>query len=275
MKNPQSHSAPTAVNGEIAASLAENAFATERPVRAGFEFEGSIAVVTGAGSGIGRAIAVDLANRGAVIWAIGRNQETLDATRRKLQKADALRAYQADFSIIEDFSELIECVKREYGRLDLLIHSAAVIYLAEMQTAVMSDFDLQYRVNVRAPYLLTQTCLPLLKRTKGQVVFINSSIGLRADRAGLGQYAATKHALRAVADCLREEVNRDGVRVVSVYPGRTATPGQAAVHRAEGKPYRPEFLLQPEDVASAVLNSLMLPRTAEVTDISIRPMTKT
>jgi short-subunit dehydrogenase len=90
----------------------------------------------------------------------------------------------------------------------------------------------------------------------------------------VGQYAATKHALKAIADCLREEVNPKGVRVLTVYLGRTATAMQEAVHRQEGRVYRPETLLQPEDVATMVVQALMLPYTAEVTDISIRPMVK-
>jgi NADP-dependent 3-hydroxy acid dehydrogenase YdfG len=103
------------------------------------------------------------------------------------------------------------------------------------------------------------------------VVFINSTAGLVA-RAGVAQYAATKHALRAMADSLREEVNADGVRVLSVFLGRTATPLQAALHEREGRRYRPERLVQPADVASLVVHALTLPRTAEVTDLTIRPL---
>jgi NAD(P)-dependent dehydrogenase (short-subunit alcohol dehydrogenase family) len=133
--------------------------------------------------------------------------------------------------------------------------------------------DWQYRTNVHAPYLLTQALLPLLRRQQGQVVFINSSVGLIA-RGQVGPYAATKHALKAIADSFREEVNAEGLRVLSVYLGRTASPMQAKIHAMEGKAYHPEYLLQPSDVAAVVLNALCLPRTAEVTDISIRPMRK-
>jgi NADP-dependent 3-hydroxy acid dehydrogenase YdfG len=77
-----------------------------------------------------------------------------------------------------------------------------------------------------------------------------------------------------LADSLRDEVNADGIRILSVYPGRTATPRIEALHAKEGRPYQPGLLLQPEDVASVVLNALTLPWTAEVTNISIRPMQK-
>ena len=88
------------------------------------------------------------------------------------------------------------------------------------------------------------------------------------------QYDSTKHALRAIADSLRGEINEHGVRVLSVYLGRTASEMQEQICQMEGKPYRPELLLQPNDVASVILNALSLPRTAEVTDIWIRPMIK-
>ena len=77
-----------------------------------------------------------------------------------------------------------------------------------------------------------------------------------------------------MADALRAELNPDGVRVLSVFPGRTASRMQEAVHRGEGRPYRPEALLQPADVAEAVLAALRLPPTAETTDLHIRPALK-
>jgi NADP-dependent 3-hydroxy acid dehydrogenase YdfG len=77
-----------------------------------------------------------------------------------------------------------------------------------------------------------------------------------------------------VADSLRDEVNPDGVRVLSIFAGRTATPMQETVHHLENKAYDSRLLLQPEDIASVVINALALPRTAEVTDIHIRPLVK-
>jgi NADP-dependent 3-hydroxy acid dehydrogenase YdfG len=111
------------------------------------------------------------------------------------------------------------------------------------------------------------------------VVFVNSSAGVHA-AAGIAQYAATKHALRALADSLRCEVNVDGVRVLTVYPGQTASPMQEELHRqrqlhaAETRPYRAGELLQPADVAAVVVNALGMPRTAEVTEVHVRPTVK-
>jgi NAD(P)-dependent dehydrogenase (short-subunit alcohol dehydrogenase family) len=236
--------------------------------------KGSVAVITGASSGIGRAIAIALAKQGAAVCAVGRNLVTLAETVAATESLPSAHSYTADLSITGDILNLASLIQRDFGRLDILVHCAAAIHHGSVGSGELSTLDVQYAVNVRAPYLLTQAFLPMLLAAKGQVVFINSSVGLVARNPVVAQYAATKHALKAMADSLREEANSAGIRVLSVYPGRTATPSQEHLHHLEAKLYQPEVLLQPEDVASVVVHALMLPRTAEVTDISIRPMRK-
>ena len=189
------------------------------------------------------------------------------------QRFSRATSFQVDLSGKNDLLSFFKHVE-DGGRLDILVHCAGVIRQNRMEDACIEDLDFQYATNVRAPYVLTKGLLPLLTASQGQIVFTNSSAGLNAKRAEAGQYAATKHALRGIADSLREEVNPKGVRVLSVYLGRTATPMQEALFREEGKDYHPDLLLQPEDVAEVVVQTLMLPFTAEVTDISIRPMRK-
>ncbi|MBI4687485.1 MAG: SDR family NAD(P)-dependent oxidoreductase [Nitrospirae bacterium] len=231
-------------------------------------------MVTGASSGIGRAIALALASLGVRLCLVGRKLKTLEAVASGIKKigSDAY-IYKVNLEKDEDLRQLKKQIEKDFGGTDILIHSAGDFAMGRMTEASIKDLDRLYRVNVRAPYLLTQLLLPGLKRRRGQVVFINSSVGLRA-RAQVGQYSATKHALKAVADCLRDETNEDGIRVVSVYPGRTATPMQKTVLRMEGKAYNPKQFMQPEDVASVVISALMLPFSAEVTDINIRPLAK-
>jgi NADP-dependent 3-hydroxy acid dehydrogenase YdfG len=112
----------------------------------------------------------------------------------------------------------------------------------------------------------------LLKLGQGQVIFINSRAVFLDARPGLGQYTATKQALKVLADSFRQEVNPEGIRVISIYPGRTASPMQQKIFKSEGKIYRPELLVQPDDVAATIVDVLCLPITAEITDITIRPM---
>ncbi len=235
-----------------------------------------VAVVTGASSGIGKAIALELATEGAKLGLVGRNLSNLEATALEAKKTSSLVvSYSTDLTIDAEIAHLKTRLQADFDNaVDILVHCAGVYVPGSLQTANIDDLDLQYRANVRAPYLLTQTLLPMVLAQQGQIVFINSSVIMRP-AAKVGQFAATQHALKAIADSLREEVNAQEVRVLSIYPGRTATPRQATIHAMEGKVYKCENLLQAQDVAIVVVNALNLPRTAEVTDINIRPFQKT
>lgn len=235
-------------------------------------FEGKAAVITGASGGIGEAIAVELARGGARLLLSGRRAEKLERV------AERCRAFSADVETFaadlaeDDSVHTLVARALALGGVDLLIHSIGFFRGGSFADSSVADLDRQYRTNVHVPFLLTQGLLPSLIERRGQVVFVNSSAGFHPARAGWVGYSASKHALRALADGLRDEVNPQGVRVLTVFPGRTATPMQQEVHRYEGKPYDPERFLQPADVAAAVVSALALPRTAEVTDLHVRPM---
>jgi len=234
--------------------------------------DGRLAVVTGASSGIGRAIAIELAAHGADVWLVARRADALEAGAAEAGRhGTRVRTFPMDLTRDADLERLRDALKQDGDGVDILVHAAGAHFMGAVAEAPVAELDEQYRVNLRGPYVLTQLLLPLLRARRGQIVFVNSSVGLEA-RAGVGAYAATKHGLRALADALRQEVNVDGIRVVSVYAGRTATPLQREIHAREGKPYDPERLLQAVDVASAVAHALGLPRTAEVTDVRVRPM---
>jgi NAD(P)-dependent dehydrogenase (short-subunit alcohol dehydrogenase family) len=232
---------------------------------------GQTALVTGASSGVGRAIALALARQGANLCVVGRKPEALAETAAAAKQFSSVVSFELDLTDESSIRSLSHYFDRA-GRLDILVHCAGIFHQNLMAQACVADFDRQYAINVRVPYMLSQRLLPLLTTSRGQIVFINSSVGHSVKRPEVGQYAATKHALKAVADSLREEVNQKGVRVLSVYLGRTATPMQRAICQREGREYRPETLLQPIDIASVVINALGLPPTAEVTDVFIRPM---
>jgi NADP-dependent 3-hydroxy acid dehydrogenase YdfG len=237
-------------------------------------FDGRVCVVTGASSGIGRALAAALAQKGARVWAIGRSRERLDAFGEEAEApTGTVIPVVADLEQEADVDSAAVEILAGGDHVDVLIHSAGAIALGTFESVSGADFDRQYRVNLRAPVVLTQRLLPALKQAQGQIVFINSSAGLRAS-AGNVLYAATKHGLKAIADGLRDEVNPDRVRVISVYTGRTATPMQASVHEHEGRSYRPELLLRPDDVVDVVLAALSVPPSGEVTDVNVRPIAK-
>ena len=232
------------------------------------------ALVTGSSSGIGRAVARTLAGRGMTLCLTGRDAGRLgDSAREISEKGRGVVVHEADLSSDDGIHGLVARVGRDLGRLDVLVHAAGAIHLGDVEAAGWRDLDELYQVNLRAPFLLTKALLPMLKESRGQVVFVNSTAGLVAG-ADNALYAATKHALRALAGSIRDHVNPLGIRVMSVFPGRTATPMQEAVHRFEQREYHGTALLQPNDVADIVAAALASPRTAEVTDIVVRPMNK-
>ena len=206
--------------------------------------------------------------------ALGRSTERLE---RLASSAEGLAGrvvpVEADLEREDQIATASERILAETQEIDVLAHSAGAIALGSFESLEPSTLDELYRVNLRAPFTLTRELLAALKAARGQIVFINSSAGLRAS-AENALYAATKHGLKALADGLRDEVNAEGVRVISVYPGRTATPMQRSVHAHEGRVYRSELLLQPADVVDVILAALAHPATGEVTDVSVRPIEK-
>jgi short-subunit dehydrogenase len=219
-----------------------------------------VALVTGASQGIGRAIAEELSRAGAVVGLLARNRHPLENVAQALAGDSFIVPCNLESDV--EISRLPKSLGR---RIDILIHSAGVYSQGPFSQSSIEDLDRQYHVNLRAPYLLTLTLLHQLQ----QIVFINSTQGV-STRPHVAAYAASKHGLKALADCLRQEL-APKVRVISVYPGKVATPMQQRRHQLEAKPYHPEKLIQPADVAAAVVNALALPRTADITDLHLRP----
>jgi NAD(P)-dependent dehydrogenase (short-subunit alcohol dehydrogenase family) len=234
--------------------------------------DGRTALVTGASGEIGWAIAAALAERGATIGVVGRRRARLERLVRRLPKGEHC-VLEVDLTSDTEVRALARSVTRRFGHLDILVHSNGVYASAPLDRARLADFDRLWSANVRSPFLLTQLLIPTLKASRGQIVFVCSSVSLYT-RPGVGQYAATQHALHALAETARAELNDDGVRVLAVYPGRTATERMRRIFKGEGRPYAPERLLQPADLATVVAESLVLPSTAEVTVIHVRSATK-
>jgi NAD(P)-dependent dehydrogenase (short-subunit alcohol dehydrogenase family) len=233
---------------------------------------GTTCVVTGASSGIGRALVVRLAAEAARVWAVGRNEAAL---RGLVGEADAGRveAIMADLERHESIDGLADRILGAGEAIDVLAHAAGALVIGPVDGISADDVERQFRVNLVAPILLTQRLLPALRERRGQILFMNSLAAHRGDPDN-AVYAAAKAGLKTFADGLRAQVNADGVRVITVHIGRTATPMQVGMHEIEGRPYRPELLLQPDDVVGVVVVALTLPPTGELTDINLRPMAK-
>lgn len=233
-----------------------------------------VALVTGASGAIGGAIAVALAERGAELCVVGRDEVRLTATVEAIRThGTKVVPFVTDLTSQERVKELAEDVDRVLGGLDILVHAAGIYEKGDLGRSSIHVLDDLYRVNLRAPYQLTQLLLPKIAERRGDVVFVNSTQGLSAGE-GIGQYAATQHAMKAVADSLRAEVNAVGIRVTTLHLGRTESEMQERIFAAEERPYTPETLVQPEDVAVIVVAAVTLPRRAQVTTITIWPTVK-
>lgn len=223
-------------------------------------------LLTGAGAGIGAAVARVLVGRGDALVLLARND----------RRAEDLRSeYPGARTIVADLAEPgalagVLAAQELPGRLDSLMHVAGFAELGPVGTVGAEVWRRTLDVNLAAPAELTRICLPALRAARGHVLFVNSGSGLRAN-PDWSAYAASKHGLRALADSLRAEEAEAGIRVTSVYPGRTATDMQARVHAQEGKPYDPAAWIAPASVATAVVTAIDLPRDAEMTDLTLRP----
>lgn len=221
-----------------------------------------IHLLTGAGSGIGAVLAARLLGRGDEVVAVARSAE------RAEQLADGLPGATTLVADLADPASLAGLVLPD--ALDSVVHAAGVVTLGAVAELDATAWTEQLQVNLVAPALLTRLALPALRARRGTVVLVNSGAGLHA-HPQWSAYAASKHGLKALADSLRAEEASYGVRVTTVYPGRTATPMQAEVHRQEGKAYDAAAWIRPETVADAVLHVLDLPRDATISDLTVRP----
>ena len=219
-----------------------------------------VAVITGAGGAIGGALVRACESDGFQVLPVYR-------------RADGRSGAEALFGDLESAVDLAALCERlaALERLSLLAHSAGAYEHGSIESVPAERLERLYRVNVAAAYALTRAALPALRAARGTVVFVNSSVVENQRPASVTPYAMTKAATRAFADGLRAEENQHGVGVLSVYPGRTAGALQENLHQLEQRSYPAADLLQPDDVARAVLDAIALPSTAEVTDLHIRP----
>jgi NADP-dependent 3-hydroxy acid dehydrogenase YdfG len=233
---------------------------------------GTQALVTGAGGDIGGAVAAMLSGAGATVCLVGRTAEALRRTCERMTSPAWM--WPTDLTNSEDVDGLVEEAKCRFNdRLDILVHCAGEYSSGTVDQVSADELDRLYKINAAAPFQLTQRLLSMLKDGSGHVAFINSTQSLET-RLSTGQYAASQHARKAITDSFRLDMNAQGIHVLALYVGRTAGSLQEKIFREEGLPYRPDLLLQPSDIATAVINCLTLPETAEVTSLTIRSAVK-
>ncbi|MFI0464803.1 MULTISPECIES: SDR family oxidoreductase [Saccharopolyspora] len=224
--------------------------------------ERPIALVTGASRGIGAAVARSLSDTHDLLLG-GRDANALQELVDELPSAKSWPVELTDH-------DAVAAAVADIERLDVVVHSAGLVELASVAEASSDSWRRTFELNLFAVTELTRLLLPALRAAKGHVVLVNSGAGLSA-KPNWGSYAASKFALRAFADVLRAEEAGHGVRVTSVFPGRTATDMQRTVRDQEGGAFEPDHYLRPESVAAPIVSAVRATGDAHLTEIVIRP----
>jgi NADP-dependent 3-hydroxy acid dehydrogenase YdfG len=219
------------------------------------------ALVTGATGGIGSAVVDALIDADHEVVAVGHHADGLHELAELGARTVAVELEQVD-RIGEAIGELHE--------LDALIHCAGVSEIASVAETSSAAWTHTLTVNVAAAAELTRLMLPALRRSRGHVVFVNATPGMRAVPRWAA-FVGSKAALRELADSLREEETGHGVRVTTVYPSGTATERLRRIRAGFGNPFDPARCIQPASLAGMITWLLAAPPDAYVTELAVRP----
>jgi len=177
------------------------------------EFDGKVAIVTGATSGIGMATAFRFAEQGARVAAVGRKKEILSKVQRQ-----NIRTYSVDLTNEKETSTFAGRALEDFGGVDILVNAAGIIANGTIENTSLADYDLMMNINVRSVFQLTQLVLPSIIERKGNIVNVSSVTGLRAF-PNVFAYCVSKAAVDQLTRCAALELAPKGVRVNAVNPG--------------------------------------------------------
>lgn len=230
------------------------------------KLENKVVIITGAGRGIGRAIALNLAQEGAHLALVARTEREIASTAFACEQYGVMaKYYPFDLTQIDKIPELVKKIHNDFKRIHVLINDAGRYETVDLTSSNLSSWDEVLDINFKAVYHLTQELLPILKQNEeGAIINISSIAGLLPSKGG-EIYNSSKAALKSYAGCLYEDVRELGIKVVTIYPGLVNTAMNS------GDKFDDNKMIQPDDIASAVNWSLKLPDSACPTEITIRP----
>ncbi|EHJ08185.1 SDR family oxidoreductase [Staphylococcus simiae] len=224
-----------------------------------------VAVITGAGSGIGEAIATMLHEEGVKVVIAGRNEYKLQSVANQLSQ-DKVKVVPTDVTNKDSVDELIQIAKETFGGLDIVVNSAGQMLSSKITDYQVEQWDSMIDVNIKGTLYATQAALPhMLEQSSGHIINIASISGFEVTKSS-AIYSATKAAIHTITQGLEKELAKTGVKATSISPGMVDTAITAAYNPTDRKK------LEPQDIAEAVLYALTQPKHVNVNEITVRPV---
>lgn len=231
------------------------------------DLKNKTALVTGAGKGIGKAIALALAKEGVNVILVARTQEEIDSVAAKVRslRVKAL-AVTADVADINSVNTAVEKALSEFGTIDILINNAGIASFGKFLELEPTDWERIIQVNLMGPYYMTRAVVPnMIERQTGDIINISSTAGL-AGNAMTSAYSASKFALLGLTDSLMQEMRKHNIRVTALTPSTVATDMAKELKLTDGNP---DKVMQAEDMAELVIAQLKLNRRVFVKNSSL------
>lgn len=225
-----------------------------------------VAIVTGASSGIGRAIALALAGEGIKIALAARRQEALEKLAAEIKEngGEAL-VVPTDVKQEAQLKNLVEQTKAHFGQLDILINNAGIFHRRLVEDITEAELLETLQVNLMAPFLLTKHALPHLKKQKEAAIINMASIAATMSFVSGGSYCASKHGLLGFSEALFEEVRGNGIKVCAICPGFVKT------DMVTGRGLNEEKMIPAEDIGQLIVDFLKLSPNTAPTRLIVRP----
>ncbi|EOR24735.1 3-ketoacyl-ACP reductase [Cytobacillus oceanisediminis] len=218
--------------------------------------KGKIAFITGAGRGIGKAVAIALANEGVNVGLLARTEEALKEVVKEVEALGVKAAYATvDVSSLEEVEQAISTLTNELGKADILINNAGIGKFESLLEMNPEEWKKIIDVNLMGPYYVTKAVLPqLIEKNGGDIINISSTNGLNG-AATSSAYSASKFGLIGMTESLAQEVRRNNIRVTSLTPSTVATELAVQTDLIKGSA---EKYMQPEDIAELIVSQLKL-----------------
>lgn len=242
---------------------------------------GKVALITGASSGIGEGTALALAEAGATVALAARRVDRLQGLVKRIEAAGGVALpLPGDMMVEADATRVVEDTAAKFGRLDILINSAGVMQAGGVENCDLDEYRRVFDINLFATLYTSRAAIPhMLKQGGGDMITISSLAG-RKGGPQTNAYSASKHAVNAMTDGMRQEFGGKNIRVCTLMPGATATEvgdsisdpnWRKAIQAHVGK----ESAVLPSEVGETIVFILSLPRRVNISEICIRPTSDT